>query len=86
VKHFKHEPRGKRRLHKKPDTSEIDACRWWLDNERAIVQPAVTVALGVTAARALMHKRVEHCLKQVVRFRVSGGMRKLQPPEGRAVT
>jgi uracil-DNA glycosylase len=54
VKHFKNEPRGKRRLHKKPDTSEIDACRWWLDNERAIVRPAVTVALGVTAARALM--------------------------------
>jgi uracil-DNA glycosylase len=56
VKHFKNEPRGKRRLHKKPDTSEIDACRWWLDNERAIVRPAVTVALGVTAARALMRK------------------------------
>jgi DNA polymerase len=56
VKHFKNEPRGKRRLHKKPDTSEIDACRWWLDNELAIVQPAVTVALGVTAARALMGK------------------------------
>jgi uracil-DNA glycosylase family protein len=56
VKHFKNEPRGKRRLHKKPDTSEIDACRWWLDNERAIVRPAVTVALGVTAARALTRK------------------------------
>src|SRR5262245_53974756 len=56
VKHFKNEPRGKRRLHKKPDTSEIDACRWWLDNERAIVRPAVTVTLGVTAARALMRK------------------------------
>jgi len=56
VKHFKNEPRGKRRLHKKPDTSEIDACRWWLDNELEIVQPAVAVALGVTAARALMHK------------------------------
>jgi uracil-DNA glycosylase len=56
VKHFKNEPRGKRRLHKKPDTSEIDACRWWLDKERAIVQPAVTVALGATAARALMRK------------------------------
>jgi DNA polymerase len=58
VKHFKNEPRGKRRLHKKPDTSEIDACRWWLDHERAIVQPALTVALGVTAARALMRKGV----------------------------
>jgi uracil-DNA glycosylase family protein len=56
VKHFKNEPRGKRRLHKKPDTSEIDACRWWLDHELEIVQPAVAVALGTTAARALMRK------------------------------
>jgi DNA polymerase len=56
VKHFKNEPRGKRRLHKKPDTSEIDACRWWLDNELEIVQPAVAVALGTTAARALLRK------------------------------
>jgi uracil-DNA glycosylase len=56
VKHFKNEPRGKRRIHKKPDTSEIDACRWWLDNEFDLIQPAVTVALGATAARALMRK------------------------------
>jgi uracil-DNA glycosylase len=58
VKHFKNEPRGKRRIHKKPDTAEIDACRWWLDNELAIVQPNVVVALGATAARAVMHKVV----------------------------
>jgi DNA polymerase len=56
VKHFKNEPRGKRRLHKKPDASEIDVCRWWLDNELEIVRPAVAVALGTTAARALMRK------------------------------
>jgi uracil-DNA glycosylase len=56
VKHFKNEPRGKRRIHKKPDISEIDACRWWLDHELAIVRPAVVVALGATAARALMRK------------------------------
>jgi uracil-DNA glycosylase len=56
VKHFKHEPRGKRRIHKKPDTSEIDACRWWLDHELAIVQPRIAVALGATAARALIRK------------------------------
>jgi DNA polymerase len=56
VKHFKNEPRGKRRLHKKPDTSEIEACRWWLDQEIEIVQPAVAVALGATATRALMRK------------------------------
>jgi DNA polymerase len=56
VKHFKNEPRGKRRLHKKPDTSEIDACRWWLDHELEVVRPAVAVALGATAARGLMRK------------------------------
>ena len=56
VKHFKNEPRGKRRIHKKPDTSEIDACRWWLDQELDIIQPKVVVALGATAARALTKK------------------------------
>ena len=56
VKHFKNEPRGKRRIHKKPDTSEIDACRWWLDHELEIVRPHVVVALGATAARAVMRK------------------------------
>jgi uracil-DNA glycosylase len=56
VKHFKNEPRGKRRIHKKPDTSEIDACRWWLENEFEVVQPRVVVALGATAARAVMGK------------------------------
>jgi DNA polymerase len=56
VKHFKNEPRGKRRIHKKPDTSEIDACRWWLDQELGILRPRVIVALGATAARALTHK------------------------------
>src|SRR4029450_3232416 len=58
VKHFKNEPRGKRRIHKKPDTGEIDACRWWLDNELDLVAPAVAVALGATAARAVMLKVV----------------------------
>jgi DNA polymerase len=53
VKHFKFTPRGKRRIHQKPDQSEIDHCRFWLDLERAIVRPKVTVALGATAARAL---------------------------------
>ncbi|HZP08143.1 UdgX family uracil-DNA binding protein [Methyloceanibacter sp.] len=56
VKHFKNEPRGKRRLHKKPDTSEIDICRFWLDNEIAIVRPRIVVALGATAARGIMRK------------------------------
>jgi uracil-DNA glycosylase family protein len=58
VKHFKFEPRGKRRLHKKPNAYEIDRCRWWLDLERKIVKPEVVVALGATAARGLMGRPV----------------------------
>jgi DNA polymerase len=54
VKHFKWEPRGKRRIHKKPRVSEIAACHYWLDEEIASVQPMVLVALGATAARALV--------------------------------
>ncbi|RAH97025.1 uracil-DNA glycosylase [Acuticoccus sediminis] len=53
VKHFKFEPRGKRRIHKTPGASEVYACKVWLDAERALVRPALTVALGATAARAL---------------------------------
>ena len=56
VKHFKNEPRGKRRLHKKPNAGEIDACEWWLDHELRYVAPNVVVALGATALRALTHK------------------------------
>ena len=53
VKHFKHEMRGKRRLHKRPNAYEIARCKWWLDLERQIVKPEVVVALGATAARSL---------------------------------
>ncbi len=53
VKHFKFEPRGKRRIHQKPNNNEIDACRWWLDQELGLIKPRFTVALGATAARAL---------------------------------
>jgi DNA polymerase len=53
VKHFKHEMRGKRRLHKRPNAYEIDRCKWWLDQERGIVRPRAIVALGATAARSL---------------------------------
>jgi uracil-DNA glycosylase family protein len=58
VKHFKFEPRGKRRLHKKPNAHEIERCKWWLDQERAIVQPEVIVALGASAARSLLGRVV----------------------------
>ena len=54
VKHFKFEPRGKRRIHKKPRASEIGACRPWLDREIALVKPRVIVCLGSTAAQALL--------------------------------
>jgi uracil-DNA glycosylase len=53
VKHFKFEPRGKRRIHQKPNNAEIEACRWWLDKELHLIKPRLTVALGATAARAL---------------------------------
>ena len=56
VKHFKFEQRGKRRIHAKPGAVEFEACRWGIDLERAIVAPAITVALGATAARSLFGK------------------------------
>jgi len=58
VKHFKWEPRGKRRLHKTPDAREVDACRFWVDHERALVKPRLIVGLGATAARSLLGKAV----------------------------
>ena len=54
VKHFKWEPRGKRRIHKKPNAEEISACRPWLEAEIRVVKPNVIVALGATAAQALL--------------------------------
>ena len=54
VKHFKWEPRGKRRIHKKPNSVEIAACRQWLDGEIAAIHPKVIVCLGATAAQALL--------------------------------
>ena len=54
VKHFKWEPRGKRRIHKKPSGSEITACRPWLDAEIAALRPEVIACLGATAAQALL--------------------------------
>ena len=58
VKHFKFEQRGKRRIHAKPDSGEISACRWWIDQERDLLRPPITVALGATAARSLFGKAV----------------------------
>jgi DNA polymerase len=58
VKHFKFVPRGKRRIHEKPTSEDIDACRFWLDRERAVLRPRLIVALGATAARALLGRGV----------------------------
>jgi uracil-DNA glycosylase family protein len=65
VKHFKFERRGKRRIHNKPSTGEIQACRWWLDMERRQVRPRVLVLLGASAAHAVL-------MRQVVIGRVRG--------------
>ena len=56
VKHFKFTPRGKRRIHQRPDTGEVQACRFWLDLERHFVKPRLVVALGATAAQSLLGK------------------------------
>ena len=58
VKHFKHEMRGKRRLHKRPNNYEIERCKIWLDEERRLVKPKAIIALGVSAARSLTGKTV----------------------------
>ncbi|WP_420141382.1 UdgX family uracil-DNA binding protein [Sphingomonas sp.] len=58
VKHFKYEQRGKRRIHAKPNAGEIQACRWWIEQERDLVRPKVVVALGATAARSVFGKAV----------------------------
>jgi len=56
VKHFKFVPRGKIRLHQKPNTAEIKACRPWYERERAVVKPVLVVAMGATAAQSVFGK------------------------------
>jgi len=58
VKHFKFVARGKKRILSKPDAGEIEACRWWIDQERSLIRPPLTVALGATAARSLTGRTV----------------------------
>ncbi|KAA9018783.1 UdgX family uracil-DNA binding protein [Sphingobium limneticum] len=58
VKHFKFERQGKRRLHQSPDAGEIEACRWWLGQEIDLIRPRIIVALGASAARAMLGKAV----------------------------
>ena len=58
VKHFKYEPRGKRRIHQRPSAGEVQTCKWWLDREIAIIRPKLVVAMGATAANALAGRQV----------------------------
>lgn len=74
VKHFKNEPRGKRRLHKKPNRYEVEVCKIWFDQELAMVRPKLVVAMGVTASSALAGKTVtlSRLRGQVVAFANAG--------------
>jgi DNA polymerase len=73
VKHFKWEPRGKRRLHKTPAQQEIEACHLWLERELAQVRPAVIVAMGATAAFALTGEKLAIARLRTMRMRHASG-------------
>jgi probable DNA metabolism protein len=80
VKHFKYEPRGKRRLHSRPNVGEIETCRWWLDRELVSIKPDLIVALGATAARALSGRAVSVTKERgVARFRHGSGLITVHP-------
>ncbi|MEY2580672.1 MAG: uracil-DNA glycosylase [Ilumatobacteraceae bacterium] len=72
VKHFKHENRGKRRIHKRPDTAEIEACHPWLDAELRVVKGKVIVALGAVAARSLLGRPVPIAASRGTLFEAAG--------------
>jgi uracil-DNA glycosylase len=72
VKHFKHEVRGKRRLHKRPGAAEIEACHPWLLAEISAVRPKVIVALGAVAARALLGRTIGIAASRGTPFEVEG--------------
>jgi DNA polymerase len=75
VKHFKYEPRGKRRLHQNPTAGEIDICRWWLDKERALVQPKLIVTLGGSALRGVMGKSMSVTSMRGAVHELGGGVK-----------
>ena len=75
VKHFKNEPRGKKRLHKRPNRYETEVCKVWIDKEISLVRPQLILALGVTAAQSLTGRRT------IVLSRERG--RVLELPDGR---
>ncbi len=77
VKHFKFEPRGRRRIHQKPNDAEIEVCRFWLDQERELIEPRLTVALGATAGRALLGRAVTISRERGRLIDLPGGARAL---------
>ncbi|HUZ12806.1 MAG TPA: UdgX family uracil-DNA binding protein [Caulobacteraceae bacterium] len=77
VKHFKHEMRGKRRLHKRPDAGEVAACRWWLEAERRLVRPRAIVAMGATAALGAIGRPTPIAASRGRPFDLAGGARGL---------
>lgn len=74
VKHFRFRPRGKKRIHQKPSIGQIEQCRWWLARELDQVEPAVVVAMGATAARALLEKPVTIRDARGASFDTPGGL------------
>ena len=77
VKHFKYEPRGKRRLHKTPSQQEAAACAHWLESEIKLVQPEAAIALGATAASSLLGRRVAVMSERGQWFTRADGLRVL---------
>jgi len=73
VKHFKFEQRGKKRIHSKPGAGEIEACRWWIEHERELIRPPVTVALGATAANSLFGKTMTISRSRGVPMKLADG-------------
>jgi probable DNA metabolism protein len=80
VKHFKYAPRGKRRIHQKPNAGEVHACKWWLEKELTLIRPRLVVALGATAARAMAGRTVS-VLKErgPARFETGAGFITVHP-------
>jgi uracil-DNA glycosylase len=75
VKHFKFEPRGKRRLHKRPSASEIKICRHWLFDEIEAIGPQLIVALGATAAQSLLGRAIPVLTKRGKILDLANGLR-----------
>lgn len=77
VKHFKHEPSGKRRLHRRPNAGEVEICRWWVVNELQLVRPRLVIALGATALQSLSTYRgtLENARSQTLQTREGAALR-----------